>query len=157
MRLSSLLCWATKKTIDSKQTRAYWVNVERIQWVAGLRAWAWDHHIYINSVAFTTWLHCLHLTNTSTTSTRPFNNLLYNLHFIDTVVVKYVVGESFNRAEQVFSTKCVRLVPNSFGQTNIRSIVLYLNNWKQTVSSIMSIIPVCYKLVFLSVVPRFRT
>lgn len=43
-------------------------------------------------------------------------------------------------------------IPNSLGQTNIRSIVLYLNNWKQTVSSIVSKNPVSYKLVFLSVV-----
>lgn len=43
-------------------------------------------------------------------------------------------------------------IPNSFGQTNIRSIVLYLYNWKQTVSSIVFKNLVSYKLVFLSVV-----
>lgn len=41
-------------------------------------------------------------------------------------------------------------VPNSLGQTNIKSNVLYLNNWKQTVSSIVSKIPLCYQLVLLS-------
>ena len=43
-------------------------------------------------------------------------------------------------------------VPNSFGQTNIKSIFLYLNHWKLSVSSIVSKIPVCYKHVFLSIV-----
>ena len=41
--------------------------------------------------------------------------------------------------------------PNSFRQTSMRSIgvFLYLSNWKQTVSSIESTIRFCYKLVFL--------
>ena len=61
------------------------------------------------------------------------------------MLTKFV--ESFDRAEH---GNLMCKVPNSFGQT--LKVFLYPNHWKQTVSSIVSKIPVCYKHVFLSIV-----
>ena len=56
------------KTISSEQTLAYWVNVEQIQWVAGWRAWTWDHPFIQTQQPWPLGY---------TASTRSFNNLLY--------------------------------------------------------------------------------
>ena len=89
---------------------------------------------------------------------------------IDTVVIKCLVVckcaqdneiykfgadkivEIFGRAEQDLLTLCVGYLTPLGKQIWEVVIFLYLNNWKQTVSSIVFKIPVCYKLVFLSLV-----
>ena len=45
---------------------------------------------------------------------------------------------------------CVRYL-TPLGKQTLK-VFLYPNHWKQTVSSIVSKIPVCYKHVFLSIV-----
>ena len=149
-----------KQTIGSEQTLAYWVNVEQIQWVAGWRAWTWDHPFKQTQQPWP---------RGHTASSRSFNNLLYKkISILLTLVVEYLVVCKCPHDNKILKfaeiicwefwqsrTSFVNLVcriPNSFGQTNIRSIVPYLTNWKQTVSSIVSENPVSYKLVFLLVV-----